>query len=91
VRSLENAKLAVSYSYRVVEETRDGFGDYQGGGVAGWIVLGEERRQYLTTTKDGFADDNLRNQLMAPSLPACSHSSNDSGRSAPRRCSLRSR
>jgi hypothetical protein len=81
----------VSYSYRVVEETRDGFDDYQGRGVAGWIVLGEEWGQYLTTTKEGFADDNLRNQLMAPSLPACSHSSNDSGGSAPRRCSLRSR
>jgi anti-sigma regulatory factor (Ser/Thr protein kinase) len=63
--SLENAKLAVSYSYRVVEETRDGFGEYQGGGVAGWIVLGEEWRRYLTTTKDGFADDNLRTELMA--------------------------
>jgi len=62
--SLENSKLAVSYSYRVVEETRDGFGDYQGAGVAGWIVLGEEWRQYLTTTKDGFADENLRNELM---------------------------
>lgn len=62
--SLENSKLAVSYSYRVVEETRDGFGDYQGGGVAGWVVLGEEWRQYLTTTKDGFADDNLRTELM---------------------------
>jgi hypothetical protein len=62
--SLENSKLAVSYSYRVVEETRDGFGDYQGGGVAGWVVLGEEWRQYLTTTKDGFADENLRNELM---------------------------
>jgi hypothetical protein len=62
--SLENSKLAVSYSYRVIEETRDGFGDYQGGGVAGWVVLGEEWRKYLTTTKDGFADENLRNELM---------------------------
>ena len=62
--SLENSKLAVSYSYRVVEETRDGFGDYQGGGVAGWVVLGEEWRQYLTTTKDGFADENVRSELM---------------------------
>lgn len=63
--SLENSKLAVSYSYRVVEETRDGFGNYQGGGVAGSITLGEEWRRYLTTTKDGFADENLRNELMA--------------------------
>ena len=62
--SLENSKLAVTYSYRVVEETRDGFGDYQGGGVAGWVALGEEWRRYLTTTKDGFADENLRNELM---------------------------
>jgi hypothetical protein len=63
--SLENSKLAVTYSYRVVEETRDGFGTYQGGGVAGSITLGEEWRRYLTTTKDGFADENLRNELMA--------------------------
>jgi Histidine kinase-, DNA gyrase B-, and HSP90-like ATPase len=62
--SLENSKLAVSYSYRVVEETRDGFGNYQGGGVAGSITLGEEWRRYLTTTKDGFADENLRSELM---------------------------
>jgi hypothetical protein len=62
--SLENSRLAVSYSYRVVEDTRDGFGDYQGGGVAGWIVLGEEWRRLLTTTKDGFADENLRSALM---------------------------
>jgi hypothetical protein len=63
--SLENSKLAVTYSYRVVEETRDAFQDYQGGGVAGWIALGEEWRRYLTTTKDGFANENLRNELMA--------------------------
>jgi hypothetical protein len=62
--SLENSKLAITYSYRVVEETRDGFGDYQGGGLAGWVALGEEWRRYLTTTKDGFADENLRNELM---------------------------
>jgi hypothetical protein len=62
--SVDNSRMAIWYAYRTVEYTRDCYDGYTGAGLAGYVVLGSEWRQYITTTKDGFADDNLRAALM---------------------------
>jgi len=62
--SVANSKLSVNYVYRQVEETTSGFSKPVQGAV-GHIDLAPEWLPYLTTTKDGFTDDTLRDELMA--------------------------
>jgi hypothetical protein len=64
VITVENSTLAVMFAYRTIEWTRDCYDGFTGAGLAGTIALGNEWREYITTTKDGFADENLRAALV---------------------------
>lgn len=61
--SVENSRLSIEYVYRQVEWSADGFGRKVQGAV-GTVTLGQEWLPFLTTTKDGFNDEDLRSELM---------------------------
>jgi len=58
-------RMTVNFGYRRVEDTKEAFGKYSGVGAVGRIDLGMEWKPYLTTTKNGFKDDELRAELYA--------------------------
>jgi hypothetical protein len=59
-----DAGISISYGLREIEFTTDPFGEYVGGQVYGYIDLRPEWKPWLTTTKDGFVDAILRQELI---------------------------
>ena len=67
--SHQDSKIRVGYGYREIMRTREfyrkGKKSYSGNGVSGWLDLGEGWNEFLTLTKDGISNDELKSVLGA--------------------------
>lgn len=61
----QQSTMHMSFGHRLIARTREPFGDYGGSDVVGWIDLGVEWREYLTSTKESITDDVLLGKLMS--------------------------
>jgi len=59
-----DAWIAISYGFRQIFKTREPFGDYDGGKIYGWLDLGWEWYEYLSTNKDSFTPNAPITELM---------------------------
>lgn len=65
------SEVAIGFGHRVILKTRDCYSSpdsklsFHGSGVSGWVDLGDGWKNYLSTTKDSFNHDGVRDALMA--------------------------